>query len=84
LADLNVFVMPGSLLGARAYFRISLTASDEMVERAVRRSGSWAALVQVEAAASLCIRLLTGGVRLARNVTLMLLPLGSRIRSPLE
>ena len=34
LADLNVFVMPGSLLGARGYFRISLTASDEMVERA--------------------------------------------------
>ena len=34
LADLNVFVMPGSLLGARAYFRLSLTASDEMVERA--------------------------------------------------
>jgi aspartate aminotransferase len=34
LADLNVFVMPGSLLGARGYFRLSLTASDEMVERA--------------------------------------------------
>ena len=34
LADLNVFVMPGSLLGARDYFRLSLTASDEMVERA--------------------------------------------------
>jgi len=34
LADLNVFVMPGSLLGARGYFRLSLTASDEMIERA--------------------------------------------------
>ena len=34
LADLNVFVMPGSLLGARGYFRLSLTASDEMVELA--------------------------------------------------
>ena len=34
LAELNVFVMPGSLLGARDYFRLSLTASDEMVERA--------------------------------------------------
>jgi len=35
LADRNVFVMPGSLLGAREYFRISLTASDRMVERAL-------------------------------------------------
>src|SRR5688572_17433709 len=34
LAELNVFVMPGSLLGAREYFRLSLTASDAMVERA--------------------------------------------------
>jgi aspartate aminotransferase len=34
LADLNVFVMPGSLMGARGYFRLSLTASDEMIERA--------------------------------------------------
>jgi aspartate aminotransferase len=35
LADRNVFVMPGSLLGSRAHFRISLTASDDMVERAL-------------------------------------------------
>ena len=35
LADRNVFVMPGSLLGSREHFRISLTASDEMVERAI-------------------------------------------------
>ena len=35
LADRNVFVMPGSLLGSPAHFRISLTASDEMVERAI-------------------------------------------------
>jgi aspartate aminotransferase len=34
LASRNVFVMPGSLLGAPDYLRISLTASDEMVERA--------------------------------------------------
>lgn len=35
LADRNVFVMPGALLGSREHFRISLTASDEMVERAL-------------------------------------------------
>ncbi len=35
LADRDVFVMPGSLMRANDYFRISLTASDEMVERAL-------------------------------------------------
>ena len=35
LADHDVFVMPGSIMNAAAYFRISLTASDQMVERAV-------------------------------------------------
>ena len=35
LADRNVFVLPGSLMNAPEYFRISLTASDEMVERAL-------------------------------------------------
>ncbi|HVH29142.1 MAG TPA: aminotransferase class I/II-fold pyridoxal phosphate-dependent enzyme [Vicinamibacterales bacterium] len=35
LADRNVFVLPGSLMNAPDYFRISLTASDEMVERAL-------------------------------------------------
>ncbi|MGE0160494.1 MAG: aminotransferase class I/II-fold pyridoxal phosphate-dependent enzyme [Gemmatimonadales bacterium] len=35
LADRNVFVMPGSLLGSPEHFRISLTASDAMVERAI-------------------------------------------------
>jgi aspartate aminotransferase len=35
LADRNVFVLPGSLMNAPEYFRISLTASDAMVERAV-------------------------------------------------
>ncbi len=35
LADRNVFVLPGSLMHAPDYFRISLTASDEMVERAL-------------------------------------------------
>src|SRR5690606_37435509 len=34
LADRDVFVMPGSLMNAPDHFRISLTASDEMVERA--------------------------------------------------
>jgi aspartate aminotransferase len=34
LADRDVFVMPGSLMGTRNYFRLSLTASDEMIERA--------------------------------------------------
>src|SRR6202035_4789069 len=31
LADRGVFVMPGRLMNAENYFRISLTASDEMV-----------------------------------------------------
>jgi aspartate aminotransferase len=35
LADRNVFVLPGSLTNAPGYFRVSLTASDEMVERAL-------------------------------------------------
>ena len=40
LAGLNVFVMPGNLMGACDYFRLSLTASDEMIERpAFRKLG---------------------------------------------
>jgi aspartate aminotransferase len=35
LADHDVFVLPGSLMNEAAFFRISLTASDEMVERAL-------------------------------------------------
>jgi aspartate aminotransferase len=35
LADRDVFVLPGSVMNAKDYFRISLTASDEMVERAL-------------------------------------------------
>jgi aspartate aminotransferase len=35
LADSKVFVMPGSLMGSPDYLRISLTASDQMVERAL-------------------------------------------------
>jgi aspartate aminotransferase len=35
LADRNVFVLPGSLMNAPGYFRISLTASDDMVDRAL-------------------------------------------------
>ena len=35
LADRDVFVLPGSLMNEEAFFRISLTASDEMVERAL-------------------------------------------------
>ena len=35
LADRNVFVLPGSIMNAPDYFRISLTASEEMVERAL-------------------------------------------------
>jgi aspartate aminotransferase len=34
LASRDVFVMPGRIMNAPSYFRISLTASDEMVERA--------------------------------------------------
>jgi aspartate aminotransferase len=35
LADRNVFVLPGAIMNAPGYFRISLTASDEMVERSL-------------------------------------------------
>jgi aspartate aminotransferase len=35
LADRDVFVMPGNVMNANRYFRISLTASDEMVTRAL-------------------------------------------------
>ena len=35
LGDFDVFVMPGSLMNADQYFRISLTASDEMISRAL-------------------------------------------------
>jgi aspartate aminotransferase len=35
LADRKVFVMPGSIMNSPAYLRISLTASDRMVERAL-------------------------------------------------
>lgn len=34
-ADRGVFVMPGSIMNAGDYFRISLTASDDMVARAL-------------------------------------------------
>jgi len=39
LADRDVFVMPGSLMNSPDYFRISLTASDQMVERALPAFG---------------------------------------------
>jgi aspartate aminotransferase len=35
LADRKVFVLPGSIMNERAHLRISLTASDAMVERAL-------------------------------------------------
>ncbi len=35
LADRNVFVMPGTVMASPEWFRISLTASDAMVERAL-------------------------------------------------
>ena len=35
LADRDVFVLPGSILGAPDHFRISLTASDAMVDKAI-------------------------------------------------
>jgi aspartate aminotransferase len=35
LADRDVFVMPGSIMNADRYFRISLTASDDMIARAL-------------------------------------------------
>ncbi len=35
LAGRDVFVLPGSMMSEPDFFRISLTASDEMVERAL-------------------------------------------------
>ena len=35
LADHDVYVLPGSVMNATAYFRISLTASDDMVQRSL-------------------------------------------------
>ena len=35
LADRGVFVLPGSIMNAPAHFRVCLTASDEMVTRAL-------------------------------------------------
>jgi aspartate aminotransferase len=35
LADRDVFVLPGRIMDAPDYFRISLTASDQMIERAL-------------------------------------------------
>jgi aspartate aminotransferase len=35
LADRDVFVMPGSLMKAARHFRVSLTASDDMIKRAL-------------------------------------------------
>lgn len=39
LAERDVFVMPGSIMNAERYFRISLTASDDMVTRALPAFG---------------------------------------------
>jgi aspartate aminotransferase len=35
LAERDVFCIPGSLQGAKGYFRISLTASEQMIRRAL-------------------------------------------------
>lgn len=39
LADRDVFVVPGSILGAPEHLRISLTASDAKVDKAVEALG---------------------------------------------
>ena len=35
LADRDVFVVPGSSLSTPAYFRVCLTANDDMIERSL-------------------------------------------------
>lgn len=40
LAEQDVFVLPGSMVELPGYFRVSLTASDEMIERALPRFAS--------------------------------------------
>ena len=40
LADRDVFVMPGSVMNAPGHFRICLTASDEMIARALPAFGA--------------------------------------------
>lgn len=47
LADRNVFVLPGSIMNAPEYLRICLTASDDMVDRALP---AFAAVGRVSAA----------------------------------
>ena len=47
LADHNVFVIPGRLVGAPGYFRICLTATMDMIERSL--SGFEAALLKARA-----------------------------------
>ena len=37
LADQGILVLPGSVVEVPGWFRLSLTASDEMVERAIPR-----------------------------------------------
>ncbi len=50
LAEDDVFVLPGRVVELPGYFRISLTASDDMVERAIPRFGAAIAAVgKVEA-----------------------------------
>ena len=40
LADHRVLVLPGTVVEVPGWFRISLTASDEMVERGLARFGA--------------------------------------------
>jgi len=35
LAEYDIFCIPGWMMGIPGYFRISLTASDEMIDRAL-------------------------------------------------
>ena len=46
LADRDVFLMPGSILGAPDHFRICLTASDAMVDKAIPALGEASAAAQ--------------------------------------
>ena len=46
LADRDVFLMPGSILGGPDHFRICLTASDAMVDKAIPAFGEASAAAQ--------------------------------------
>ncbi len=63
LAASDVFVMPGAICGVPGHVRLSLTASDAMVEDALARSARVAAALRAAAAAASLTLSLSQGER---------------------